>query len=185
MIAFLVETVVSSAESTSNGTFAAIIVAALAMVGTVVTAVISSRAHIQAKIGAEQATQANEAVNHRKPGQDRLFDMVVDMHSQVREIKAFQQQWADLPASLDDAEKVVAQFKVIDDRIISTADQVSRRLSRLDADNTIFHHKTDERLDSVESKVDGVAAGLAAHNEWEAGTKWPSIEQLITSKETP
>ena len=41
-----------------------------------------------AKEGARQSTEANDAVNHRGPDDDRLFDMVASTRDDVRELSA-------------------------------------------------------------------------------------------------
>jgi hypothetical protein len=137
---------------TSDGTIAAIVVASLATVTSIVGSIFAYLSHSQAKIGAEQAAQANDAVNHKAPHQDRLFDMVLDTRDKVNQINEWKTEKVELDHTT--ADKLVQQFALIDNRIITTSDTLSRRITRLDLDNSMAHHDFSNRLDAVESKID-------------------------------
>ena len=126
---------------------AAIITGAITFIGVVFTSVFSYLAHKNAK-------QANEAVNHKKPGQDRLFDMVVNTREDVKEIKEWKSKWDDWPSELGSSEKVVSQFKVIEDRIVQSGDQVSRRVDRLAKDLTSGQATLSSHIQSIQETVD-------------------------------
>ena len=161
------------AQTSASSTDATVIIwgGVLTLIGVIVTAVFSYLSHKNAK-------EANAAVNHRKPGQDRLFDMVADTRDKVIEIDEWKKRWDDMPDEIGTADKLVTQFKVIEDRIDTSSEMISKRLSRMDNENAVAHGKLGERLDTVESKIDG-------HVQWEMEQKWSTIEAIIKDKETP
>ncbi|NNE47549.1 MAG: hypothetical protein HKN37_12920 [Rhodothermales bacterium] len=73
----------------------AVVTAGFASLTGIVTAVIGFLTHRQAKEGKEQATQANDAVNHRHAGQPRIFDMVINVKDEMSELRTDQSSLAD------------------------------------------------------------------------------------------
>lgn len=78
-----------------------VMLALVALVATSITALVwVIRNGRYVKTAADQATQANDAVNHKEHGETRIFE-------QVREIRAkqdeFDRKWGNLPASIDNA----------------------------------------------------------------------------------
>lgn len=90
-------------------------------------------------LGHREAKGANAAVNHIPKGGDRLFDMVAETRNQVKDINEWKSKWDGLPEDIGSAEKLVTQFKVIEDRIETSTDTISRRLSDLDTSNAMQH----------------------------------------------
>lgn len=136
---------ISAVDYTTSGAIVVIVGAVMTFLGVLVTAVFSYLGHKEAK-------GANAAVNHKGPEEDRLFDMVVQTRNEVKEIRAWKQEKVDLDAEV--ADKLVSQFKAIDNRIITTSDMLSRRITHLDTDNAVAHSDIFKRLDHVEWKLD-------------------------------
>lgn len=144
----------------------------ITLMGVCVTAVFSYLSHREAKM-------ANSAVNHKKPGQDRLFDMVADTRDKVAELDQWRGERLTVDAAL--ADKLVHQFQLIDDRIVHTSDLLSRRVTRLDLDNAVAHADFANRLHDVESKIDTRLPYPIINPSGEV----PVVAVDITPKETP
>lgn len=144
----------------------------ITLIGVCVTAVFSYLSHREAK-------QANSAVNHKLPGQDRLFDMVADTRDRVAELDQWRNERLGVDAAI--ADKLVHQFQLIDDRIIHTSDLLSRRITRLDLDNAVAHSDFANRLNAVESKIDTRLPCPIINPSGEV----PVVTVDITPKETP
>lgn len=64
-----------------------IVLGAFTLIGSIGTAWIAYLSSTHAKKAAQQATEANDAVNHRKPDQPRLFTMVDEMRGEVSKMR--------------------------------------------------------------------------------------------------
>ena len=63
-----------------------IVLGLLTLAGVVLPSLIAGAAARHAKVAATQATEANDAVNHKHPGQDRLFDMVLTTRENLADL---------------------------------------------------------------------------------------------------
>lgn len=133
-------TLLSTTETATSGGVVALIV------GSICTMIAAVAASVFSFLGHREAKGANSAVNHIPKGGDRLFDMVAETRNQVKAISEWKSKWDGLPEDIGSAEKLVTQFKVIEDRIETSTDTIFRRLSTLDTTNALQHSIFQEEL---------------------------------------
>jgi hypothetical protein len=133
---------------------------------TAIGGLVSIVGSILAYLGHKHSREANMAVNNKKPGEDRLFDMVVETRQQVRDIGEWKMRWDDIDPKIGSADALEQHIAVIEDRIVTTGDATMRRIDRSDEENAVAHSNLSTRIDTV-------AATLTAHIEWEGTQKYP------------
>lgn len=153
-------------EAASQGDATVIIwVSVIGAATSIATAVIAALATRHAKEAKIQATQANDAVNHRHEGQPRLFDNVLSMSTQMGQ----------LAADMGEIKEWHGKWASLDGTPLSTGTGLV------------------ERFDSVDSKLEGVTSKLEEHTEaiaatrrdlrdhvlWEETRKYPEIEGKV------
>lgn len=153
-----------------------ITLAVITLIGLAITGWLGYKTSVNAKSAATESAQANHAVNHKEESEDRLFDMVAQTRDQVRGIIEWKRDWDNLPEQFNSVEALAAQFKVIDDRIITATDALSRHMERIDQNNAVENSKLNSRLDGLEVK-------LITHIDWEESQKYPEIREKILSVE--
>ena len=126
-----------------------IMLAMIAVVAAAVAALVFViRNSVNIKIAAEQATQANKAVNNVGPGEHRLYDKIATMAETVAELKKGQEEFADhgwenLPDDLGDSVALTMTIRDLQHDNVNHAD-----------------------------KLDQVLAELRQHVAWEMSEKW-------------
>lgn len=153
-------------EAASQGDATVIIwVSVIGAATSIATAVIAALATRHAKEAKNQATQANDAVNHRHEGQPRLFDNVLSMSTQMGQ----------LAADMGEIKEWHGKWASLDGTPLSTGTGLV------------------ERFDSVDSKLEGVTSKLEEHTEaiaatrrdlrdhvlWEETRKYPEIIEAL------
>jgi hypothetical protein len=94
-----------------------------------------------ARRNAKNLLDVNDAVNHRHQrgdGSPRMYDAILGLVEDMRDMKAWQAQWASLPPELSDAAHVVRRFERIDESLASIVAghmQVLAIVERLIEDN--------------------------------------------------
>lgn len=76
----------------------------------------------QSRRNAKNLSEVNDAVNHRHQrgdGSPRMYDAVLGLAEDMRDVKEWQMQWMALPPELSDPVHVVARFERIDDSLAS------------------------------------------------------------------
>ena len=86
------------------------------LVGTAVAAYFAYKSQSSAKVAAKESTQANAAVNHRREGQPRIFDMALE----ARENQA---------VIINNLDKISSWQERCDDKL----DDMHGRLSKVEA----------------------------------------------------
>jgi hypothetical protein len=167
-------------EVTRTEGWVIVVVAFLGFCGTFVTAVFAFLGLQHAREAKNQATQANDAVNHaHESGQDRLFDMVVETRQRgketqadVKEINVWKERWDGLPEELSTASKLTTHFEIIEDRIKTSGDSLHRSLSELDKQNTFQHNAIVKKLeDHIQDEAPKIAALADSLSKMETRTE--------------
>lgn len=157
MVSFLIAADAISTESGSTEPWVVVILALISLAGIVVSAWFGYMAQKHAKEGAKQASEVNEAVNHRKPGQDRLFDMVAEMREDVKDLTEWKEKWDNIPSKLKNPQEIVTSFAILEDRIATVGE-------RVDKNAVDIRHHIDSKIDSIEIKVNEIDSKLTATN---------------------
>lgn len=153
-LSILATTTTDQLGSSSNSPIVVIILALISASGVIITALFSYMAQKHAKSSARHSAEVNDAVNHRKPGQDRLFDMVAGTHDTVKNLVEWKEQWDSLPTKLQDPQGILSQFNVIEDRIHTLGERLDTRVLNL------YNH-IDQKVDSLENKVNCIDSKLS------------------------
>lgn len=144
------------AESSSSSPIVVIILALISASGVILTGFFSYMAQKHARSGAKHSAEVNDAVNHRKPGQDRLFDMVATTHDTVKDLVSWKEQWDALPSKMQEPQGILSQFNVIEDRIHTLGERLDNRVLNL------YNH-IDQKVDNLETKVSCIDSKLTEH----------------------
>jgi hypothetical protein len=155
-LAVFATTTTSQATTTSDSPIVVIILALISASGVILTGFFSYMAQKHARSSAKHSAEVNDAVNHRKPGQDRLFDMVASTYDTVRGLVTWKEQWDSMPTKLQEPQGILSQFNVIEDRIHTLGERLDTRVLSL------YNH-IDEKVDSLESKVSCIDSKLSNH----------------------
>lgn len=139
-----------------NSPWVVVLLALISVTGVIITAWFSYMAQKHAKEGLKQASEANDAVNHRQVGQDRLFDMVASTRDQVNQITLWKDKWDHIPDKLKDPQELAMHFAILEDRIKAVG-------QRVDDNHIETRNHIDVRIDSIENKVIEVDAKLENH----------------------
>lgn len=144
--------------STTNATepWVIILLALISVAGVIVTAWFSYMAQKHAKESSKQVAEVNDAVNHRKPGQDRLFDMVASTRDSVNELSEWKEKWDNMSSKYRDPNEIATSFAVLEDRITTIGDRIDKQ-----ANETRKH--IDSKVDSIEQKVLEINDKLEKH----------------------
>lgn len=142
--------------SSSNDPWVVIILALIAVSGVIISAWFSYLAQKHARTSARHSAEANDAVNHRQPGQDRLFDMVASTRDCVRELAEWKEQWDAIPTKYQDPQGLATTFAVIEDRISRLVDKVDNRIMDL-------RSHIDEKVFELDGKIDEIDDKLTSH----------------------
>lgn len=146
----------SEAASSSSDPWVGIILALIAVSGVIISAWFSYLAQKHARTSAKHSAEANDAVNHRQPGQDRLFDMVASTRDSVRELAEWKEQWDSMPSKYQDPQGLVTSFAIIEDRISRLVDKVDNRVMDL-------RSHIDEKVLELDGKIDDIDDKLTSH----------------------
>ena len=130
--------------------------------GLTVTAVFSFLGLRHGKEASAQATQANDAVNHRHQGEPRLFDMVVETHRKVEALDTWKDRWDGLPEELSDDHGLVRHFDKLQSSI-----EINRTVITDLVDHARNH--SDQQFAVLHEQVVNVDGRLAQHIEDEEG----------------
>lgn len=143
-------------QASSNDPWVVIILALIAVSGVIVSAWFSYLAQKHAKSSAKNSAEANDAVNHRQPGQDRLFDMVASTRDSVKELNEWKERWESIPDRFQEPQDLVTNFAVIEDRISNLGERL---------DNSIFTLRghIDHKVTTLEHKVIEIDDKLTTH----------------------
>jgi hypothetical protein len=132
-----------------------IVLAIIGLATLLVTALVYVvKANTHAKVAAEQATQTNDAVNHKEHGETRIFEQVRDMNAKMDNVLATQakhesywedhhRRWGRLPEGLDDETGLVIALR------------------------------------DLRSEITQIREDLGAHVRWEEQVKWAALEGRI------
>lgn len=114
-----------------------IVLALIAVVATSVAALVFViRNTTISKVAAEQATQANEAVNNVGPGQHRLYDKITSIEKSVTRLLRDQETfdshgWETLPADLNTAVALTQTIRDLQNNHKSFNDKIDTLISEL------------------------------------------------------
>jgi hypothetical protein len=150
----ILATTTNQVTSSSDSPIVIVILALISASGVIITAFFSYMAQKHAKSSAKHSAEVNDAVNHRKPGQDRLFDMVAFTHDTVKDLVEWKEQWEALPSRLQEPQGILSQFNVIEDRIHTLGERLDTRVLNL------YNH-IDQKVDGLESKVNCIDSKLS------------------------
>lgn len=131
-----------------------ILLALISLAGVVVGAWFSYKGMIHARVGAANAEGANKAVNDRKPGEDRLFDMVASTRDAVKQLNDWKDRWDDSPKHIADPTSLATHLAVIEDRIKTSAKDTTDRIIQL-------HSHVDEKISVIDTKVGAITERLS------------------------
>lgn len=145
-----------AAQASSSDPWVVIILALITVSGVIITAWFSYLAQKHAKTSAKHSAEANDAVNHRQPGQDRLFDMVASTRDSVKELTEWKEQWDAIPSKYQDPQGLATSFAVIEDRISRLVDKVDNRIMDL-------RSHIDEKVFELDGKIDEIDDKLTEH----------------------
>ena len=143
-------------NNSSDSPIVVIILALISASGVILTGFFSYMAQKHARSGAKHSAEVNDAVNHRKPGQDRLFDMVASTRDTVKDLVSWKEQWDSMPSKMQEPQGILSQFNVIEDRIHTLGERLDTRVLHL------YNH-INEKVDSLESKVSCIDTKLSNH----------------------
>jgi hypothetical protein len=143
-------------DTSSSSPVVVIILALISASGVILTGFFSYMAQKHARSGAKHSAEVNDAVNHRKPGQDRLFDMVASTRDTVKDLVEWKEQWDLMPSKMQEPQGILSQFNVIEDRIHTLGERLDTRVLHL------YNH-IDEKVDRLESKVSNIDTKLSNH----------------------
>lgn len=146
----------AAVDASSSSPIVVIILALISASGVILTGFFSYMAQKHARSGAKHSAEVNDAVNHRKPGQDRLFDMVATTHDTVKDLVLWKEQWEALPSRMQDPQGILSQFNVIEDRIHTLGERLDTRVLHL------YNH-IDEKVDRLENTVSKIDTKLSNH----------------------
>lgn len=147
---------VTETAQSSNDPWVVIILALIAVSGVIISAWFSYLAQKHAKTSAKNSAEANDAVNHRQPGQDRLFDMVASTRDRVMELAEWKEQWDAMPSKYQDPQGLVTSFAIIEDRMSRLVDKVDNRVMDL-------RSHIDEKVLELDGKIDEIDDKLTSH----------------------
>lgn len=136
--------------STGSDPVVMIALALIAFAGICVTGWFSYKGMVHARGANKSASEANDAVNHRQPGQERLFDMVADTRAAMMELAEWKDKWDAAASHVADPNSLQTHLAVIEDRIKVTSKDTTDRIMRL-------HTHVDSRIDALDHKVDLLA----------------------------
>lgn len=136
-----------------------IVIALISLMGVTISGLFGLLAARWARSAHDQAAQANDAVNHKGEGQERLFDMVADTYTKVKELDTWKDQWDELPEALRDPANFAAQFDKIDGKIDATNSSIHSLNTHLGGRIEIL----GDRVDGLSEQVSDVAADLREH----------------------
>lgn len=145
-----------SSNTSSNDPWVVIILSLIAASGVIISAWFSYLAQKHAKTSAKNSAEATDAVNHRHPGQDRLFDMVASTRDRVIELTEWKEQWDAMPSKYQDPQGLVTSFAVIEDRLGRLVDKVDNRIMDL-------RSHIDEKVIELDNKIDEIDQKLTDH----------------------
>lgn len=126
-----------------------IVLAILGILATLVAALVFlAKGYAKTKVAAEQATQANQAVNNVGPGEHRMYDMVTEMGKKLEHISVEQEEfqtkgWKTLPDDL------------------ASASRLTETIRSIQHNDEILHQK-----------LDMIIKELREHVEWEIKAKY-------------
>lgn len=120
----------SVVESSNDSPWVVIILALISASGVILTGFFSFMAQKHAKVGARQSTETNDAVNHKEPGQDRLFDMVANTRDIAKELLIWKSQTEEKFNNL--GEKLDNRVKFLHDHIDDRVNEIDRKFSYID-----------------------------------------------------
>lgn len=170
-------------EAASQADAAVIIwVSVIGAVTSIATAIIAALATRHAKEARNQATQANDAVNHRHEGQPRLFDNVLSMSTQMGqlaadmgEIKEWHGKWASLDGTpLSTGTGLIERFDSVDSKLEGVSSKLEEHIAAIAAtrrdlrdhvlwEETRKYPKIEVKVDQVDRKVTTVEQALVQH----------------------
>jgi hypothetical protein len=109
---------VSAAASTLDSVGAAhdqIVLGLIGVLGVVIAGLVYIvKAYANTKVAAQQATEANKAVNNIGPGEHRLYDVIARIEAKQDD---FDKRWGNLPDGMDDAVGLVELLHGLDRRV--------------------------------------------------------------------
>lgn len=140
-------------NSTSNDPWVVIVLALITVSGVIVTGWFSYLAQKHARTSAKNSAEANDAVNHRQPGQDRLFDMVASTRDRVMELAEWKEQWDAVPTKYQEPQGIVTSLAIIEDRVTRLVDKVDDKMLdlRIHIDEKVV--ELDQKIDELDDDV--------------------------------
>jgi len=156
---------------------ASVAVQAILFAGLVVTSVFSFLGLRHGKEASHQATQANDAVNHRHRGEPRLFDMMVETHQKVRKLDEWKDRWSGLPEDIANDHGLVRYLDKLQSSI-----EVNREVITDLVDHSRAH--SDQQFAVLHERVAGVDGRLEEHIRDEGG-QMSRLEEVIRKMEGP
>lgn len=165
---------IGATDGSSGEPWLMITIALIGVLGVSVTGFFSYLAQKHAKSSAKHSAEANDAVNHRQPGQDRLFDMVASTRDAVKELSEWKERWDLIPDKFQEPQDLVTNFAVIEDRISNLGERL---------DNSIFTLRghIDNKVTTLEHKVVEIDNKLTTHIK-ENSDKIRSVNENQTNK---
>jgi hypothetical protein len=116
---------------------ATVIAAGFAAISSTIGVIISTRNHRTAKAAGQAIDEVNDAVNHRHrtgEGSPRLYDAMLTVMDDLREMRTWRDRWDNLPADIADSGGLAARF-----------DAINAALDRNDADHARIVQMIEER----------------------------------------
>jgi hypothetical protein len=151
------------ATTDSSEPWLMITLALIGVLGVAITGFFSYLAQKHAKTSAKHSAEANDAVNHRKPGQDRLFDMVASTRDSVRELSEWKERWDSVPDRFQEPQELVTNFAIIEDRISHLGERLDNSIftlrGHIDNKVTTLEHKVteiDDKIKLVDKKIESI-----------------------------
>jgi hypothetical protein len=155
---------VVTTDNSSTEPWVVILLAIISTAGIAITGWFSYMAQKHAKKGVEQATIVNDAVNHRKPGQDRLFDMVASTRDSVNDISEWKEKWEITAGKYAEPQAILTSFAVLEDRMTTLGE-------RLDINIIKLRDHIDEKVGVLDDRFTKVEEKLSTHISDSAQTK--------------
>lgn len=126
-----------------DGGTATVIAAGIAATASTVSAVVAHGATRWTRRNAKAIDEVNDAVNHRHrngEGSPRLYDAMLTVMDDLREMRTWRDRWDNLPADIADSDGLVARF-----------DAINRALERNDDD----HARIVQMIERQKENCDG------------------------------
>ena len=155
---------VATTDNNSTEPWVIIILAIISTAGIAITGWFSYMAQKHAKKSVEHSTSVNDAVNHRKPGQDRLFDMVASTRDCVNDISEWKERWEVTAGKYAEPQAILTSFAVLEDRMTTLGE-------RLDVNILKFRDHIDEKVGVLDDRFTKVEEKFSIHISDSAQTK--------------